>query len=152
NGVKDEDVTGIMAAAKTTRKNIVEAGKSAVEKKMGERLGGKENMEKNADEFLTLALNDEQVDFTSGGREKHDEAKGKDLKQKLVGLASSVSGGPLPYPGKLMKEAHQGMNITSKEFDACLEDLKKALKKNGVKDEDVTRIMDAAKTTKKNIV
>jgi truncated hemoglobin YjbI len=152
NGVKLGDMLLILAAVESTRAHIVAAGSKPVAKTLWERLGGKENVERIADDFLTLAVNDERVDFTRGGRYKIDDAKRKDLKQKLVGLASIVSGGPLPYTGKLMKEVHQGMGITEAQFDACLEDLKKALEKNGVKDEDVALIMAAAKTTQKNIV
>ena len=149
NGVRLGDMLLVLAAVESTRKSIVEAGARSAAKTLWERLGGQENVEKIADDFVELATKDARVNFNRDGKYKLDDATLKDLKQKLVGLASSVSGGPLAYTGRSMIEAHKGMNITGAEFDACLEDLKKALEKNGVKPDDVSLILTAAETVRK---
>ena len=42
-------------------------------------------------------------------------------------MISSVSGGPIKYTGKSMKDAHTGMKITEAEFEALVADLKASL-------------------------
>ena len=143
------DMLAVLTAVESTRKSIVQAGAQPAAKTLWDRLGGEQNVDKIADDFLDLATKDERVNFTRDGKYKLDEAGLKDLKRKLVELASSVSGGPLTYSGKPMLEAHKGMNITGAEFDACVEDLKKALEKNGVKPDDVNLILTAAETVRK---
>jgi truncated hemoglobin YjbI len=146
------DMGLILAGVESTRKNIVEAGDKPAAATLWERLGGKDGMEKIAGDFVNRAVNDDRVNFSREGKFKMTPERQEHLKQMLVGLASSVSGGNVPYPGKSMKEAHKDMGITDAEFDACLEDLQKALETNGVKEADVTLIMTAAKSTRKNIV
>jgi hemoglobin len=152
NHVNPLDMGLILAGVASTRKNIVEAGNNPEGATLWDRLGGKEGLDKIAGDFIELASNDERVNFSRDGKYKMTPERREHLKEMLVGLASSVSGGPLAYPGKSMKEAHKGMGITDAQFDACLDDLQRALEKNGVKDKDVALIMTAAKTTRKNIV
>jgi hemoglobin len=117
-----------------------------------DRLGGEKNVRKVVDDFADLAAKDEKVDFTRGGKYKPTEAKLDELKQKLVELISSVSGGPLKYTGKSMKEVHKGMGITDAQFDALADDLKKALEDNGAKPDDIKALLEIVGTTRKDIV
>src|SRR5262249_40776319 len=71
---------------------------------------------------------------------------------KLVQLISATTGGPLKYTGKSMKEVHKGMGITNEEFDALGADLKKALEKNDVKEEDIEALLKIVDSTRKDIV
>jgi hemoglobin len=52
-----------------------------------------------------------------------------------------VSGGPEPYTGKNMYDAHTGMNINHEEFLEVLSDIKLALEKNHVSEADQDRLM-----------
>jgi hemoglobin len=117
-----------------------------------ERLGGEANVKKVVDDFVALVGNDARVNVTRNGKFALDEAKVVALKTRLVELISEASGGPLKYTGKSMKEVHKGMGITDAEFDATLEDLKKALEKNGAKPADVQAALAAAEATRKDIV
>jgi hemoglobin len=67
-------------------------------------------------------------------------------------LVSSVTGGPLKYTGKSMKDAHKGMGITDKEFDATVADLKEALKINSVNEADAKELLAIVESTRKDIV
>jgi truncated hemoglobin YjbI len=51
-----------------------------------------------------------------------------------------------------MKEAHKGMAITAKEFDAIAAVLAKALKDNGVAQADIDAVLGAVAKTKDDIV
>lgn len=44
------------------------------------------------------------------------------------------TGGPEPYTGRELLEAHRGMNINEQEYMAVMDDILHSLKKNGVDD------------------
>lgn len=54
------------------------------------------------------------------------------LKEKLVEQFCVLTGGPCDYTGRTMKRSHEGLNINRAAFNALVEDLQKAMDKNGV--------------------
>jgi hemoglobin len=92
------------------------------------------------------------VDITRGGKIKLTDDQVVALKKHLVAFVSQASGGPLKYTGKSMKEVHKDMAITDDEFTASVDDLVKALEKNGVKEEEIKAVRDAVEGTRKDIV
>ncbi|WCM23822.1 group 1 truncated hemoglobin [Paraburkholderia bryophila] len=56
----------------------------------------------------------------------------KRLKEKLVEQFCVLTGGPCEYTGRTMKRSHEGLNINRAAFNALVEDLQKAMDKNGV--------------------
>jgi hemoglobin len=117
-----------------------------------QRLGGEKNVRKIVDDFMALEHTDPKVDFFRGGKVKLTEKQLDELKQKIVELISQVSGGPLKYTGRSMKEAHRGMAITNAQFDALVADLKQAFDKNGVKTADRDAVLAAVEGTRKDTV
>lgn len=51
------------------------------------------------------------------------------LKRLLVQQICAGSGGPCRYEGRSMREAHRGLNIRNRDFDALVEDLVRSLNK-----------------------
>jgi hemoglobin len=43
-----------------------------------------------------------------------------------------VAGGPCKYTGRNMKDTHKGLHLGNADFNAVVEDLQKAMEKNGV--------------------
>jgi hemoglobin len=117
-----------------------------------ERLGGVKGVTKVVDDFTAVAATDPKVDFSRGGKYKLTDDDVAKFKQDLVGWISSKTGGPLPYKGKGMKVAHEGMHITDAQFNALAADLKAVLEKDGVKGADLDAVMGAAAATRKDIV
>jgi hemoglobin len=116
-----------------------------------DRLGGEPAVIKAVDDFFNY-VNEAKIDFTRGGKIKLDDKKAAEFKKNMVAFISSASGGPSPYKGKNMKEAHKDMGITDAEFDATAQALVKALKKNGVKQTEIDELMKAVAGTRKDIV
>jgi hemoglobin len=52
--------------------------------------------------------------------------------QHLCDFLETGSGGPTPYTGKSMVEAHRGMNISGEEYLAAVDDIMGALHDQGV--------------------
>jgi hemoglobin len=118
-----------------------------------DRLGGEAGVARVVDDFVETAALDPKVNFDRNGKYPLPEEKIKRLKKLLVELISANTGGPVKeYTGKDMKTAHEGMGITDAQFDALAADLKKALKKNGAKDEDAKALLDIVEKTRKEIV
>jgi hemoglobin len=117
-----------------------------------DRLGGEVAVRKVVDDLSATAAADPKVNLTRNGKYKLNDAAVTNLKQMLVELVSSVTGGPLKYTGKDMKEVHKGMGITNAEFDALAADLRKALEKNGVKAAEVQDLLKIVGTTRSAIV
>jgi hemoglobin len=117
-----------------------------------DRLGGEKGVAQVVEDFAALVSNDPKVDLTRGGKFKLDDLAVANLKKQTVAFVSSVTGGPLKYTGKSMKEVHKGMGITNEEFDAAVADLQKALNKNNVKAADADALLKIVETTRKDIV
>ena len=85
------------------------------------RLGGQPAVEQAVDDFLGAVAADERINAPFA---MSDVPR---LRKRLVELFCAVTGGPCTYTGRDMKTAHQGMGITSAQFDALAQDLAAAL-------------------------
>jgi hemoglobin len=54
------------------------------------------------------------------------------LKELLIEQVSNASGGPVQYTGRDMRTSHAGLNITTDDFNALVEDLVQSLNSNKV--------------------
>ncbi len=122
-----------------------------------ENLGGEPNVRKVVDDFVGRAASNPKVNFFRKGVQGTSEWKPSDaqvtlLKQRLVELISSGTGGPFKYAGRPMRVAHAGMKISNAEFDALAADLDAALRAGGASDADRKAVMDFAGDTRVDIV
>ncbi|TPW00592.1 MAG: hemoglobin [bacterium] len=89
-----------------------------------ERLGKEPAIAKVIDDLVEIVAADENI------REKHRkhfmEGDVSLLKRKMVDQLGEATGGPQKYTGKNMKDAHKGMEITNKDFDALAADVIKS--------------------------
>ena len=89
-------------------------------------LGERGGIDRVVETFMVLLQADERV-----GNSLKD-ADIAHLKLKLAEQFCHVSGGPCDYTGKSMVDIHDGLNITSAQFYALVEDLQIAMQRNGV--------------------
>ncbi len=89
--------------------------------KLYDRLGGKRAIEAVVDEFLARVAADERINAGFAGSNLPK------LRQRLVELFCTASGGPCVYSGRDMKTVHAGMGITQAQFDALAGHLVEAL-------------------------
>jgi hemoglobin len=91
-------------------------------------LAGKTAIVAVVDDFVANCAADKRINafFAATAADKARLAK---FKENLVNQICEASGGPCKYTGKTMKAAHQGMGISSADFDALVEDLTKSLVK-----------------------
>lgn len=101
---------------------------SAKQKSLYTRLGGKKGITSVVNEFVTRIGADTRVNSFFAATTS-DPARLAKFKQHFVEQLCQASGGPCKYTGKDMKTAHQGMKITTENFNAVVEDLTGALDK-----------------------
>ncbi len=142
--------TPIVKDKKTTDKK--DKDKKVEVKSLWDRLGGEKNVKKVVKDFVKIAGDDRNVNLTRDGKYKLDEKTIKALEKTVVVFVSSATGGPYKYTGPNMKEAHKGMGITTKEFNAAKADLKIALEKNGARAEEIKELLQIVEGTRNDIV
>ncbi|NCT92974.1 MAG: group 1 truncated hemoglobin [Chitinophagaceae bacterium] len=116
-----------------------------------QRLGGNMGIKKVVDDFIGIVVADNVINgffaTTARSQERVDR-----LKMNLVNQIGQAVGGTETYTGLSMKAAHVGMGIKDVHFNALVNDLVAALKKNGVSDADINTIGGALVPLKTDIV
>jgi hemoglobin len=101
--------------------NTTTGNTGSATKSLYDRLGQKDGIAAVVDKFVALVVADDRINsFFKNADAKH-------LKAMLVDQICMASGGPCKYTGKDMKTAHAGMGVKEADFNALVEDLKKAL-------------------------
>jgi hemoglobin len=116
------------------------------QKSLYDRLGGKPAITAVVDEFVARVAADTRING------KFANADIPRLKQMLVDQICQASGGPCTYTGRDMKTAHAGMQITSAQFDALVQDLVGALDKFKVGKQEKNELLSVLGPMKKDIV
>jgi hemoglobin len=86
-----------------------------------ERLGGLDAITAVVDSFVARQGGDDRINRKFGRTDIPH------LKQNLVDQVCEATGGPCTYTGRSMRETHDGMGVTTGEFDALIQDLERAL-------------------------
>ena len=100
----------------------------AKQKSLYDRLGGKKAITAVVDEFVGRVAADNRINHFFAATASNP-AQLASFKGKLVDQICEAAGGPCKYTGKDMKTAHQGMGISTADFNALVEDLVGALDK-----------------------
>ena len=82
-----------------------------------ERLGGMESIAAVVEDFRDRVAKDDRIN------QKFAKTDLVRLRKMLIDQVCEAAGGPCKYTGRSMKEAHDGMRVTSGEFDALVQDL-----------------------------
>jgi hemoglobin len=90
-----------------------------------DRLGGMAAITAVVADFRKRVQQDSRINSKFGRTDLHR------LEAMLVDQVCEATGGPCRYTGRSMREAHQGMGVTTGEFNALVEDLVATL--NGFK-------------------
>ena len=88
-----------------------------------QRLGGRAAITAVVNDFVGNVARDKRINRFFA---KTDIPR---LKRLLVQQICAASGGPCRYQGRGMREAHRGLNIRNRDFDALVEDLVISLNK-----------------------
>jgi hemoglobin len=134
------------------REELKGEGAAPGTKTLWDKLGGEKGVTKVVDDFAGLVATDKKVNFFRDGKYKSDDESVAKMKRHLVEWISTGTGGTLKYNGRDLKDVHKDMAITNAEFDACVDDLIDALKKNGVQPAEGEALLKIVESTRKMIV
>lgn len=95
-------------------------------KSLYDRLGGVSAISAVVDKFLSNVVADNNINARFAPTVA-DPFRTQLLRNNLIDQICAGSGGPCQYKGKTMLEAHQGMNITTAEFNSLVGDLVAAM-------------------------
>lgn len=111
-----------------------------------ERLGGTEMIANIANDIVDLHQQNPRISPRFIG------ANAAVLKQAVAAFFSMGTGGPATYQGKDMLTTHQGMNIDNDEFIEVLDDVLKALRKNGIGQREQEEVLFVLYSMKADVV
>jgi hemoglobin len=97
-----------------------------------ERLGGIYSIATVVDDFIDRVMTDPRLNANPAVNEAHHKVPPAGFKYLVTEMVGWASGGPQKYTGRPMRESHEHLNITPKEWDAFMNDLHQTLDKFSV--------------------
>ena len=97
-----------------------------------ERLGGIYSIATVVDDFIDRIMNDPRINANPAVNEAHYRVPPAGFKYLVTEMVGWASGGPQKYTGRPMRESHEHLNITPKEWDAFMDDFQQTLDTFGV--------------------
>lgn len=118
----------------------------AREESLYHKLGGKAAIDAAVEAFYVKVLADNRVkDFFSDVNMAKQRRKQKEF-------LSFAFGGPLPWTGKDMRKAHEGLELTEEHFNAIAENLVNTLKDLKIDQALIDQVVAVALTTKDDVL
>jgi hemoglobin len=96
-----------------------------------ERLGGIYSIACVVDDLIDRVMTDPRLNANPAVNEAHHKVPPPGFKY-LVTEMGWASGGPQKYTGRPMRESHEHLNITPKEWEAFMDDFQQSLDKFSV--------------------
>ena len=121
----------------------------AQEKSLYERIGGYNALAAVVDDFVGRLVSDKQFERFFVG---HSNDSKKRIRQHILDQFCAATGGPCIYTGRDMKTAHEGLGITSAEWDAAAKHLAASLDKFKVPEKEKGEVLTFVTSLKKDIV
>jgi hemoglobin len=122
------------------------------EKSLYDRLGGTYAIATVVDDFIERLLVNDVLNANPAINQARQRVPKAGLKYRVTSLVCQVTGGPEKYAGRSMKDSHEHLNITDKEWQAMTADFKKSLDTFKVPDKEQEELFTIVESTKKDIV
>jgi len=143
-------VTAFLAAVVLL--NVVAVRAAEEKKSLYDRLGGVYAIATVVDAFIEKLLVNDTLNANPAIREARARVPKAGLKFQVTALVCQVTGGPQMYNGRTMKDAHQHLKITEREWDAMVKDFVATLDQFKVPKAEQTELLTIVGSTKGDIV
>lgn len=117
-----------------------------------ERLGGVDNIAVVVDDIIERGYSNETLHANPAIAEAHSRFPKAAYKFKVTLLACQMTGGPYKYLGRTMKEAHQHLNVTEKEWTELISIIRASLNRYKVPRKEQDELIAGIESTKGEIV
>jgi hemoglobin len=116
------------------------------------RLGGVYSIATVVDDFINRIMVDPRLNANPLVDEAHHRVPPAGFKYLVTEMVCWATGGPQKYTGKSMAESHRDLKITSKEWEAFLDDFQQTLDKFKVPGEEQAELKAIVNSTRSDIV
>jgi len=99
----------------------------ATQPSLYERLGGIYSIATVVDDFIDRVMNDPRLNANPAVKEAHHKVPPAGFKYLVTEMVGWAAGGPQKYTGRSMRESHDHLNITPKEWEAFMDDFQQTL-------------------------
>jgi hemoglobin len=117
-----------------------------------DRLGGVYSIATVVDDFINRIMIDPELNSNPLVQEAHHRVAPAGFKYLVTEMVCWATGGPQKYTGKSMAESHKDLKITSKEWEAFLNDFQQTLNKFKVAAEEQAELKAIVNSTRADIV
>ena len=97
-----------------------------------ERLGGIYSIACVVDDLIDRVMTDPRLNANPAVNEAHHKVPPPGFKYLVTEMVGWASGGPQKYTGRPMRESHEHLSITPKEWEAFMDDFQQTLDKFSV--------------------
>jgi len=129
-----------------------QAAEAQPDKSLYDRLGGVYPISVVVDTFIDLLFVNDVLNANPAIKAARDRVPAAGLKYHVTALVCQQTGGPCKYTGRGMKESHIHLNISAKEWEAMLADLRRVMNNYGVPAKEQAELVAIVESTKKDIV
>jgi hemoglobin len=117
-----------------------------------DRLGGVYSIATVVDDFINRIMIDPRLNSNPLVEEAHHRVAPAGFKYLVTEMVCWATGGPQKYTGKSMAESHKDLKITSKEWEAFLNDFQQTLDNFKVPAEEQAELKAIVNSTHADIV
>jgi hemoglobin len=117
-----------------------------------DRLGGAYSIATVVDDFIDRIMVDPRLNANPQVDEAHHRVPPAGFKYLVTEMVCWATGGPQRYTGKSMAESHKNLKITSKEWEAFLDDFQQTLDKFKMPAEEQAELKAIVNSTRSDIV
>ena len=116
------------------------------------RLGGVYSIATVVDDFVNRIMVDPRLNANPLVDEAHHRVPPAGFKYLVTEMVCWATGGPQKYTGKSMADSHAHLKITSKEWEAFLDDFQQTLDRFAVPAEEQAELKAIVNSTRSDIV
>src|SRR5437763_11322264 len=124
----------------------------ATQPSLYERLGGIYSIACVVDDFIDRIMTDPRLNANPAVNEAHYKVPPPGFKYLVTEMVGWATGGPQKYTGRSMRESHEHLNITPKEWEAFMDDLQQSLDRFNVPSAEQTELKAIVQSTYGDIV
>ena len=117
-----------------------------------ERLGGAFSIATVVDDLIDRVMTDARLNANPAVDEAHHKVPPAGCKYHVTEMLCWAAGGPQKYTGRSMRDSHQHLNITPKEWDAFMDDVQQTLDKFKVPAAEQAEVKAIVQSTYSDIV
>jgi len=131
---------------------VAQSGAEQKQRSLYDRLGGLAPISVVVSDFIDALVPDAVLNANPAIDAARKRVPAPYLKYHVTAMVCQATGGPCQYGGRSMKESHDHLHITEKEWERMLTVFKEVLTKHKVPQKETQELLEIVGSTKADIV